>query len=71
MARTLWGIWDKAQDTWCIEGHRVGSYEDDEYIESVAKSTLVYKDKGEALRVADTLNELYHDYYEVRQYNDD
>ena len=70
MARKLWGIWDKTHSTWCVEGHKVGSYEDDEYVESVAKSVLIYKDKGEALRVSETLNELYHDYYEVRHYND-
>ncbi len=70
MARKLWGIWDKTQSTWCVEGHKVGSYEDDEYVESVAKSVLIYKDKGEALRVTEALNELYHDYYEVRHYND-
>jgi len=72
MARILWGIWDTEQNIWCVEAHRVGSYEDDEYVESVAQSNLVFKDKSEALRVTDSLNaRCYHEStFEVRNYND-
>ena len=71
MARKLWGIWNKDQATWCVEEHTVGSYDDEEYVESMAKSVLVYKDKGEALRVSKELTDLYQSYYEVRHYHDD